>query len=168
MTVARNSNQNIRLFLLEWMQKSRNEGNNMDEKMRILTMVEEGKLSAKEAIDLIDALEKTTPEEEFMSYSEDFDSQAFTKQSTTSYENKMLKIIVDTPDGDKVNVQLPVKIIRQVLKMTGKLPIKNEDLQGIDLDALTTTILECLDNETLGNIVEVDSADGTIVKVFIK
>ncbi|MGO0862359.1 SHOCT-like domain-containing protein, partial [Clostridioides difficile] len=120
----------------------------MDEKMRILTMVEEGKLSAKEAIDLIDALEKTTSEEEFMSYSEDFDSQAFTKQSTTSYEIKMLKIIVDTPDGDKVNVQLPVKIIRQVLKMTGKLPIKNEDLQGIDLDALTTTILECLDNET--------------------
>ena len=79
----------------------------------------------------------------------------------------MLRVVVDSTTGDKVNVQLPVKIIRQVLKVTGKLPIKNEALQGIDLDALTTAILECLDNETLGNIVEVSAADGTTVRVFI-
>ena len=79
----------------------------------------------------------------------------------------MLRVKVDSTDGDKVNVKLPVKIIRQVLKVTGKLPIKNEQLQGIDLDALAASILECLDNEMLGDIVEVNAADGTTVKVYI-
>ena len=79
----------------------------------------------------------------------------------------MLRVIVDSPQGDKVNVQLPVKIIRQVLMVTGKLPIQYKDLQGIDLDALAAAILECLDGETLGDIVEVASADGSIVRVFV-
>ena len=76
-------------------------------------------------------------------------------------------MIVDSPKGDKVNVQLPVRIIRQVLKVTGQLPIKSEDLKNIDLDALTASILECLDNETLGDIVTVDASDGSTVRVFI-
>ena len=76
-------------------------------------------------------------------------------------------MIVDSPAGDKVNIQLPVKIIRQMLKVTGKLPIKSEELEGIDLEALTASVLECIDNETLGNIVEVNSSDGTTVRIYI-
>ena len=133
----------------------------MDEKIRILKMVEEGKLSAEQAVDLIDALSEPAPA------AEEFGATMPAVSDAAPYENKMLRVVVDSTTGDKVNVQLPVKIIRQVLKVTGKLPIKNEELQGIDLDALTTAILECLDNETLGNIVEVSAADGTTVRVFI-
>lgn len=138
----------------------------MDEKMRILKMVEEGKLSAEEAVSLIDAL----------GGDEDYGKQAQTSggdysvvssPQNSSYENKMLRIVVDSPKGDKVNVQLPVKIIRQVLKVTGKLPIQGHNLEGIDLDTLTASIIECLDSEALGNIVDVNAADGTTVKIFI-
>ena len=57
--------------------------------------------------------------------------------------------------------------IRQMLMVTGKLPIKTEELEGIDLEELTSSILECIDNETLGNIIEVSSSDGTTVRIFI-
>ena len=140
----------------------------MDEKMRILKMVEEGKISAEQAIGLLDALGGTAAEENgAQTKAEDHVQAAVTTAPDASYENKMLRIVVDTTTGDKVNVQLPVKIIRQVLKVTGKLPIQAEGMQNIDLDALTASILECLDNETLGNIVDVSASDGTTVKVFI-
>lgn len=132
----------------------------MEEKMRILKMVEEGKISAEQAVGLIDALEDSGAKEELMNTAQEPDG-------AVSYEDKMLRVIVDSAEGDKVNVQFPVKIIRQVLKVAGKLPLKSEELRGIDLDALADSILECLDNETLGNIVEVDAADGSKVKVYI-
>ena len=75
--------------------------------------------------------------------------------------------LILTPEGDKVNVQLPVKIVQQMLKVTGKLPIQWEGSEKIDLEALTTAILECIDNETLGTIVDVSASDGSTVKVYI-
>ena len=141
----------------------------MDEKMRILKMVEEGKLSAEEAISLIDALGESVREDETAGQYPAYDNgcAVVPKGQGTSYENKMLRIVVDSTKGDKVNVQLPVKIIRQVLKVTGKLPIQSQELQGIDLDTLTASIIECLDSETLGNIIDVSASDGTTVKIFI-
>ena len=130
----------------------------MDESMRILKMVEEGKLSAEQAAALLTALQEDANSPEVLPPA---------SRSQLPYEDKMLRVIVDSPQGDKVNVQLPVKIIRQVLMVTGKLPIQYKDLQGIDLDALAAAILECLDGETLGDIVEVASADGSIVRVFV-
>lgn len=132
----------------------------MDEKMRILKMVEDGKISAEQAISLLDAWNET--EKESAGEWQDKGSR-----SEAAYENKMLRIVVDSAEGDKVNVQLPVKIIRQVLKVTGKLPIQGGEMHSIDLDALAASVLECLDNETLGNIVDVSAADGSTVKVFI-
>ena len=139
----------------------------MDEKLRILKMVEEGKLSAEQAVELLKALEGTVPEGETADYDQDAYEQTAIVNSNIPYENKMLRVIVDSPAGDKVNIQLPVKIIRQMLKVTGKLPIKSEELEGIYLEALTASVLECIDNETLGNIVEVNSSDGTTVRIYI-
>ena len=140
----------------------------MDEKLRILKMVEEGKLSAEQAVELLKALEGTVPEGETADYDQDAYEQTAIVNSNIPYENKMLRVIVDSPAGDKVNIQLPVKIIRQMLKVTGKLPIKSEELEGIDLEALTASVLECIDNETLGNIVEVNRSDGTTVRIYIR
>lgn len=138
----------------------------MNEKIRILKMVEEGKLTAEQAVELIDALEKNAVEE-MAANMQPTSAHPAAPAGDALYEEKMLRIIVDGAMGDKVNVQLPVKIIRQILRVTGKLPIKTEGMQDLDLEALTTSILECLDNEAIGNIVEVEGADGTTVKIFI-
>ena len=112
-------------------------------------------------------MEGTAPEQETTDSAESFYEETHAVPENIPYENKMLRIIVDSSAGDKVNIQLPVKIIRQMLMVTGKLPIKTEELEGIDLEELTSSILECIDNETLGNIIEVSSSDGTTVRIFI-
>ena len=85
-----------------------------------------------------------------------------------NYDRRMLRIKVDSSDGDKVNVNLPIAVITSVLKATGKLPIKNVDMEGIDFEVLIETIIAALDNEMIGEIVTVDSSDGDIVRVVIE
>ncbi len=76
-------------------------------------------------------------------------------------------MIVDSETGDKVKVQFPVGAIKKILKATGKLPIPEKDLQGVDLSSMMDAISECLDDEIEGDFVSVEAADGTIVRVFV-
>ena len=126
----------------------------MDERLRILKMVEDGPITAEQAAELMKAM---GVEEE---------SQVPAK-SKAGYDKKMFRIIVDSVDGDKVNVQFPVGAIKKILKVTGKLPIADKDLQGVDLEQMMDAISECLDEEIEGDFVNVDAADGTTVRVYV-
>ena len=126
----------------------------MDERLRILKMVEDGTSTAEQAAELMTAM---GVEEE---------SQVPAK-SKAGYDKKMFRIIVDSVDGDKVNVQFPVGAIKKILKVTGKLPIADKDLQGVDLEQMMDAISECLDEEIEGDFVNVDAADGTTVRVYV-
>lgn len=126
----------------------------MDERLRILKMVEDGTITAEQAAELMKAM---GVEEE---------SQVPAK-SKAGYDKKMFRIIVDSVDGDKVNVQFPVGAIKKILKVTGKLPIADKDLQGVDLEQTMDAISECLDEEIEGDFVNVDAADGTTVRVYV-
>ena len=126
----------------------------MDERLRILKMVEDGTITAEQAAELMKAM---GVEEE---------SQVPAK-SKAGYDKKMFRIIVDSVDGDKVNVQFPVGAIKKILKVTGKLPIADKDLQGVDLEQMMDAISECLDEEIESDFVNVDAADGTTVRVYV-
>ena len=126
----------------------------MDERLRILKMVEDGTITAEQAAELMKAM---GVEEE---------SQVPAK-SKAGYDKKMFRIIVDSVDGDKVSVQFPVGAIKKILKVTGKLPIADKDLQGVDLEQMMDAISECLDEEIEGDFVNVDAADGTTVRVYV-
>lgn len=123
-----------------------------EEVMRILKMVEDGKLTADKAKELMEAMQTT----------------GVSTPVLKNYEDKFLRVKVLSNAGDKVNVQLPVKVIKEVLKVTGKLPIQHNMLEGIDLEELSDTIISCLDSEVMGEIVNVESAQGDIVKVVIE
>lgn len=129
-----------------------------EEVMRVLKLVEEGKLSADKAKELIDALGK----------SEVSKSEIIVNKNENVYEDKFLKINVLSAQGDKVNVQLPIKVIREIIKVTGKLPIQSDKLGGLDLEQLMNTVVSCLDNEAMGQIVDICSAEGDIVKIVIE
>ena len=124
----------------------------MEEKMRILKMVEDGTITAAEAAELMSAMDAA--------------ETAGLPQKQT-YDKKMFRIIVDSVQGDKVNVQFPVGAIKKILQVTGKLPIPEESLQGIDLASMMDAIIECLDEEIQGDFVNVAAADGTTVRVFV-
>lgn len=86
-----------------------------------------------------------------------------------TYEDKFLKVEVLSHEGDKVNVQLPIKVIKEVIKITGKLPISThiEGMNGIDIDELMDTLVSCLDNKVMGEIVDICSSEGDTVKIVI-
>ncbi len=131
-----------------------------EEVLRVLKMVEEGKISADKAKELIDALDG-------LNSASGSDTKIVLSEQK-NYEDKFLRIKVLSAEGDKVNVQLPIKIIKEIIKITGKLPIKTEGLDGIELEQLVNTIVTCLDNEVMGEIVDVTSSKGDIVKVVIE
>ena len=124
----------------------------MDEKLRILKMVEDGTITAEEAAELMNAMgveeTKQTP-------------------ARRNYDKKMFRIIVDSTGGDKVNIQFPVGAVKKVLKATGKLPLPEQELQGMDLSAIMEAVSECLDEEVEGDFVNVSAADGTTVRIYV-
>lgn len=126
----------------------------MDEKLRILKMVEEGTITAEQAAGLLAALEENTPAQVAVA-------------APSSYDRNMFRIVVDSSSGDKVRVQFPVGAIKKILRATGKLPISDKDLQGVDLSEMMDGILQCLREEVEGDFVNVESADGDTVRIFV-
>lgn len=126
----------------------------MDEKLRILKMVEEGTITAEQAAELMKA----------MGIGE---QQSSTELVKTTYDKKLLRVIVDSVEGDKVNIQFPVGAVKKILKVTGKLPIPEKDLQGVDISAMMEAVAECLDEELEGDLVNVEEKNGTTVRIFV-
>lgn len=126
----------------------------MDERLRILKMIEEGTITAEEGAELMAAMNVDVPVQQ-------------TSVVKSSYDKKMFRVIVDSTAGDKVKIQFPVGAIKKILKVTGKLPIPEKDLQGVDLSSMMDAISECLDDEIEGDFVNVEAADGTTVRIFV-
>lgn len=126
----------------------------MDEKLRILKMVEEGTITAEQGAELMSAMNVELPAPQ-------------TTLVKNSYDKKMFRVIVDSTIGDKVKVQFPVGAIKKILKVTGKLPIPEKDLQGVDLSSMMDAVAECLDDEIEGDFVNVEASDGTTVRIFV-
>ena len=76
-------------------------------------------------------------------------------------QNMLLRIMVDSADGDKVRVNLPMALVQVAMDMGMEMPQLSgkETLKNIDLNQ----ILELVRQGAVGNLVEVESSDGDIV-----
>lgn len=139
--------------------RTKQEDNKMDEQLQILKMLEEGKITAEQASDLLSAVKtgKETAKEGF----------EMVPQENVDYDKRMFRVIVDSATGDKVNVQLPIAAVRSVLQVTGKIPALSDKLEGVDLAEVLDTVINCLDAQAIGDIVSVESSTGDFVKIFI-
>ena len=113
---------------------------------RILKMVEEGKINSDQATELIDAIKKNdvVPAEQ-------------------NAWSKNLRVIVKSSEGKNVNIKLPLKFIKGILKATGKLPVKIEGGEEIDMQVIT----DAIENEICGKICEVNTDKGDYIEVLI-
>ncbi|MDX8045336.1 hypothetical protein SH601_04975 [Gracilibacillus sp. S3-1-1] len=119
-----------------------------NEMMKVLELVQEGKLSKDEAAEIIATLKE--------------ESVAPTVEND-SYMSKSLKIIVDS-DGDKVNVNLPLKLVKSLHGAVENIPAVQEHLGGADINL----ILEAISNNVEGPIVDINSSSGEVVKIVIE
>lgn len=117
---------------------------------KILKMVQEGKLDADKAAELIEAIK--------------------TKEENTEAKpktEKMLKIkVITADDSEKVNVKFPIKFIKASLKAFGKMPINidGDDENKIDMQAIS----DAIENEIDGKIVECCTKKGDNVEIVIE
>lgn len=123
-----------------------------EEIAKVLKMLEKGKITSDKAQDIIESLKDKNNDIQ-----------------TVSDENimdKMLKIKVNSHDGDNVNVNLPVKFIKIMLKTVGKIPISDsvKGMEKVDLNLIS----EAIDNNLSGKIVDVKGANGDVVEVVIE
>lgn len=81
--------------------------------------------------------------------------------------NKMLlKIVVDSSDGDKVRVNVPLALLKIIEGTDGSGAF---NINGINLGALEwEKVIKLIDEGVLGKLLEVESADGDHVEIFVE
>ncbi|PTM56456.1 SHOCT-like domain-containing protein [Desmospora activa] len=124
-----------------------------EEIAKILAMVQEEKITAEKGAELIELLKDETPSH---------------SSSHTNYLKKMLKIRIDSADGDKVKINLPLNLAKTILKaghhIAEKFPESEKYVKDIDMDLL----LDAIDNEAEGQIVDISSANKDTVLIVIE
>jgi hypothetical protein len=122
---------------------------------KVLTMVQDGKIDAKKAAELIQVLKER-----------DIGSNVSSKAST--YVDKTLKIRVVSAENDNVNVNLPIKLVKVALlaghNIASSIPQSAQYVKDIDIGL----IIDAIENELDGQIVDVQSANGDTVSISIE
>ena len=123
-----------------------------EERLKILTMIQEGKITAEEGLELLNTLSKAGKED-----STEEDGSGFRRSA------RWLRVkVTDTDTGKtRVNVRLPISLMNAGMKMGAKFA---PEVDGMDMDLITNAIR----NGEVGKIVDVfDDDDGEHVEVFL-
>ena len=140
-----------------------------EEILRIMKMLEEGKITAEQAAALASAVKEPAnqgqPEKNIEEKRVQIESDMAKDQIPGQ---KMLQVRVFSETGDKVKVNLPLNFVKGILKATGKIPMmNNEQLEGVNMEELMAIITVALENDLTGRIVDVESANGDLVIIDI-
>lgn len=77
----------------------------------------------------------------------------------------MIKVMVDSADGDKIRVNLPLALVKIWLESGSKMPeINGKSLEGVDLKQ----IIELVDQGVIGELVTIDSNDGDRIVITVE
>jgi hypothetical protein len=135
-----------------------------EERRQILDMLAQGTITAEDAERLIDKLGAGEADGV-----RDASTTASLSAADGFSKPKYLRVLVDSSDGDKVNVRVPFALIRTGIQLTAVLPNDVNDKlgkHGVDLSNLSNLDAEELYEALRELQVDVDSGDGDTVRVF--
>ena len=124
-----------------------------EERLKILKMIQEGKISAEEGIKLLHAMDTPVPP-----------TRKPAPQVVPGQEPKFLRIhITDTRTGrTRVNIRLPISVINAGFKMGAKF---SPEVQGLDADQL----LGFVKAGVTGQVVDIqDVEDGEHIEIYLE
>ena len=133
-----------------------------EERLRILRMIEEDKITAEEGAKLIAALAASRRSEK----DERKPSAASSKASSTAQTNlraRWLRLrITNTKSGKQhVNINLPIGLLDIALKIGARF---SPELNGLDSE-----VMQAINDGTTGKILDViDEDDGDQVEIFVE
>lgn len=129
------------------------------QRREILDVLAEGKISAAEAESLLEKLERTQ--------STDHADGTGTPPGRRA-KPKFLRVTVDSADGDKVAVKLPLALVRTGIKMAALMPAgaaQKLSAKGSDLSTLSELDADELADALSKLQVDVDCDVGDVVRV---
>lgn len=113
-----------------------------EERMQILRMLEEGKIKADEAFQLINTLDETKP-------------------APVATRKKFLRVRIIDGGETKVNVNIPLQLARVAMRFIPKSALKDHPELNID------ELIQDVENGAEGKLVEVQDG-GTHVEVYVE
>ena len=131
-----------------------------EERIQILRMVQEGKISAEEAAQLLEELEGV----EKGTVPGSGEPQPAVDMQGLGRKPRWLRVrVTDTDSGrPRVNVRLPLSMVNIGLKMGTRFA---PEIEGMD----TNSLLKIIESGEIGQIVDVmDEKDGEHVEVFLE
>ena len=135
----------------------------MEERLKILTMVQEGKISPEEAAQLLEAIGPGSASSAGQRRGQ-AENVTPSDYSGLGRKPRWLRVrVTDTDSGrPRVNVRLPISMVSVGLKMGSKFA---PQIEGLDTDSLMSII----ESGEMGQIVDVyDDEDGEHVEVFLE
>ncbi len=121
----------------------------MNTKEQILQMVKDGDITIDEASKLLEALDVSP------------------NNSTRPLNTKQkLRILVDSNNGDTVRINVPISLIKAGVGLASQLNINGQalDMKGVDMDM----VMKAIENGETGEIVDIQTADGENVRIFVE
>ncbi len=132
------------------------------ETRKVLEMLETGQISAADAEKLLEKLDRGA--------SAGPDPHAARDSSSSPAQKlRFLRVLVENPKSEQVNVRIPLAFLRSGMKLLAVLPPRvNEKLaeKGIDLSGLAELRGEELEQALRDLLVNVDGPEGNKVQVF--
>lgn len=125
-----------------------------EERMKILQMIQEGKITAEDGAKLLSALTSSAKAKG--------PTRGGARRTTGP---RWLRVrVTDMASGKaKVNVNLPIKLLDAGMQIAGNF------VEDIDFEDIMNTINEALDENLSGKIIDiVDGEDGEHVEIFIE
>ena len=97
------------------------------------------------------------------------ETQLLPAESRKPINEMLLRIYVNSKEGDKVRVNLPLSLVQVGLQMGMQMPEvtgsgAGEALKNIDL----TQIMALVEQGVIGKLVEVETAEGDIVEIYVE
>ncbi|MFZ5974226.1 MAG: SHOCT-like domain-containing protein [Bacillota bacterium] len=139
-----------------------------EESLKILKMIEVGKITAEEGSKLLEAL-GDTPDE----------TAQLRASAAPEKKDRILRVVVDTrghgEEDAKVRVNIPLEVAKKVAKFTAVIPkdAKKEmqengiDIDAIDLEGLIEMFVNGQIDENLVDIETGNNGKGASVKVYV-
>lgn len=119
------------------------------EKKQILEMVRDGKLTVEEAQKIIEAMDQ---------------GGESARSAASSRPARFLRVRVKDEDGAKVNVSLPLSLVRVLWRFIPRDAMRELEEQNINVDA----ILAAIDEGAQGRLVDVEDEDGARVEIVVE
>lgn len=141
-----------------------------EEISKVLTMMQEGKIDPDKALELIDALKEkqTAHTSQAVQMLGKTDYSKKLSSASGGYLDKTLKIRVTSQDNEYANINLPIKLVKAVLgaghSIASNIPQAAKYVQDIDIDLL----IDAIENELDGQIIDIRSSEAETVSVVIE